>query len=557
MQPPPPENTTTRNERQGPSPWDRGRAKRGVLSSLIRLLVLVIIALLLVMPFTPFAGKIKQGLKEIIAARGGQARVVTREVEKRVEVPREVIKEVIKEVQVQPPLPEAFIPRKDADVATFFNGITIKSKLLTEQGTYASLERLSPDAYKAEFQLSVRVPKANQTLEELSRINPALPSLLPELKAMLPTARVSGFYHKLYENKTSAIQRDITRLNKILDRHNFFDCETILELTHPTTSRRALLIQSEMDVVCDGSDGDRQPSLDEYIYLSDYYQPFTSYAWSKKTKTPNPLLPRWEERLKKAKEQFATKGLSADKNRELKALIDLLTLEIKDMKARSSLIAEKDPFIVISLLFRGHSNTNKFTPQIGDYAVVIHGDKMYPAICGDYGPTQKMGEASLFMAKAVNPQATPYRRPESDLRVSYLIFPGTAEKPNSPPNLDRWHEKCAAYLQEIGAPGSGHELHRWADPFKKPEPPPVAASGQAAGTTSATGGTAATGPGAAPAAPPAPAGTASPTNAAPSSPTTLTPPAASASSTPASVPATPPAATSSPSAPSTQGSNSR
>ena len=536
MQPPPPENTTTRNERQGPSPWDSGRPKRGALSSLIRLLVLVIIALLLVMPFTPFAGKIKQGLKEIIAARGGEARVVTREVEKRVEVPREVIKEVIKEVQVQPPLPEAFIPRKDADVATFFNGITIKSKLLTEQGTYASLERLSPDAYKAEFQLSVRVPKANQTVEELSRINAALPSLLPELKAMLPTAKVSGFYHKLYENKTSAIQRDITRLNKILDRHNFFDCETILELTHPTTSRRTLLIQSEMDVVCDGSDGDRQPSLDEYIYLSDYYQPFTSYAWSKKTKTPNPLLPRWEERLKKAKEQYATKGLSADKNRELKALTDLLTLEIKDMKARSSLIAEKDPFIVISLLFRGYSGTNKFTPQIGDYAVVIHGDKMYPAICGDYGPTQKMGEASLFMAKAVNPQATPYRRPESDLKVTYLIFPGTAEKPNSPPNLDRWHEKCSAYLKEIGAPGSGHELHRWADPFKKPEPPPVAVTGQATGTPPAPGGTPATAPGAAPAAQPAaPAGTASPTPAAPTSPAspaTSTPPATPTTSAP-------------------------
>ncbi len=558
MQPPPPENITTRNERQGPSPWESGRPKRGVLSSLIRLLVLVIIALLLVMPFTPFAGKIKLGLKEIIAARGGQSRVVTREVEKRVEVPREVIKEVIKEVQVQPPLPEAFIPRKDADVATFFNGITIKSKLLTEQGTYASLERLSPDAYKAEFQLSVRVPKANQTVEELSRINASLPSLLPELKAMLPTAKVSGFYHKLYENKTSAIQRDITRLNKILDRHNFFACETILELTHPTTSRRTLLIQSEMDVVCDGSDGDRQPSLDEYIYLSDYYQPFTSYAWSKKTKTPNPLLPRWEERLKKTKEQYATKGLSADKNRELKALTDLLTLEIQDMKARSSLIAEKDPFIVISLLFRGYSGTNKFTPQIGDYAVVIHGDKMYPAICGDYGPTQKMGEASLFMAKAINPQATPYRRPESDLKVTYLIFPGTAEKPNNPPNLDRWYEKCATYLKEIGAPGSGHELHRWPDPFKKPEPPPVAVTGQAAVTPPPPGSTPAAGPGAALNVQPAsPAGTASTTNAAPSSPAKSTQPATPASLAPTSVPSTPPVATPSPSTPATQGSTSR
>jgi hypothetical protein len=469
----PRKDTTSSNPGQGPSPLEPSQP-RGVLISLIRLFVLIIIALLLVIPFTPFAGKMKRSIKEIVNAGRSSTEIVTREIERRIEVPVTVVKEVIKEVPAPPPpLPDDFIPRKEADVSTFFNGITIKTKLLTEQGTYASLERLDPDAYKAEFQLSVRVPKANQTVAELSRVNPSLPNLLPDLAAMLPTSKVSGFYHRLYENKTNGIQRDITRLNKILDRHNFFDCETILEMTHPTSHRKALLIQSEMDVVCDGTDGDRMATLDEFIYMSDYYQPFTSYAWAKKTKTPNPLLARWEARLTKATEQFNVKGLPADKNRELKALIDTLKVEISEMKARSSLIAEKDPFIVLSLLFRGYSGTNKYTPQMGDYAVVIHGDKMYPAICGDYGPTQKMGEASLFMAKAISEKATPYRRPESDLKVTYLIFPGTAEKPNAPPNLNHWHEKCSAYLKELGAPGSGHELHRWEDPFKKPEPIPA------------------------------------------------------------------------------------
>ena len=469
----PPTDTPSSNPGQGPSSRQT-RLPRGILSSLIRLLVLMIIALLLVIPFTPYAGKMKRGIKEIVNAGRSGTEIVTREIERRVEVPVTVVKEVIKEVPAPPPpLPDDFIPRKEADVATFFNGITIKTKLLTEQGTYASLERLDPEAYKAEFLLSVRVPKANQTVAELSRVNPALPTLLPDLAAMLPTAKVSGFYHQLYENKTNGIQCEITRLNKILDRHNFFDCETILEMSHPTSHRKALLIQSEMDVVCDGTDGDRMATLDEFIYMSDYYQPFTSYAWAKKTKTPNPLLARWEARLAKAKEQFNVKGLPADKNRELKVLIETLKVEISEMKARSSLIAEKDPFIVLSLLFRGYSGTNKYTPQMGDYAVVIHGDKMYPAICGDYGPTQKMGEASLFMAKAINDQATPYRRPESDLKITYLIFPGTAEKPNAPPNLDHWHDKCRAYLKELGAPGSGHELHRWEDPFKKPVPIPA------------------------------------------------------------------------------------
>lgn len=506
--------------------------KAGPLSSVIRLTILVIIALLLVLPFTPFAGKIKRGIKEILAARSGKPEVIIKEVdrpvEKRVEVPREIVREVVKEVPVQEPLPERYIPRKEVDVATLYNGITIQTKLQTEQGTFASLERQNADAYKAEFQLSIRVPKANQTVAELARINPDLPKMLPDLEKMLTGAKVSGFFHKLYENKTAGIQRDLTRLNRVLDRHNFFDCETILEITHPDTKRNVLLIQSEMDVVCDGSDGDRMPTLDEYIYMSDYYQPFTSYVWPKTSKNPNPLLPRWEERLKKAKEQFAQKGLPADRNRDLKALITQLELEIAEMKSRSSLIADKDPFIVLSLMFLRNGAGNKFTPKMGDYAVVVHNGKLYPAICGDYGPTFKMGEASLFMAKALNPKASPYSRPESDLKVTYLVFPDTAEKPNTPPDLARWHERCATYLKELGGPGAGYELHQWEDPFKKPEPVPTTTPAAPGMPATGTPPPPAAGPGTAP-----PAGTPAPATQAP--PAAPGAPAASAPATPPTV----------------------
>jgi hypothetical protein len=420
--------------------------QRGCIGSFVRLLFALILLTALLLPFTPFASKIKRGIQDIVeSARTTKERIITRDVMRDVikEVP--VVKEVTKEIirEVQPPLPDKYIPRKDIDVATLFNGITVKTNLLTEQGSFASLERLDPESYKAEFQLSIRVPKANQTMVDLSRINKHLPAILPGLDAMLPAAKVSGFYYKLYENKTNRVQNDLTRLNRILDRHNFYDTETILELTHPATQRRTLLIQSEMDVVADGSDGDRMPTLAEYIYLSDYYQPFTSYAWPKATKTPNPLLARWEERLKKAQEEFAIKGLPAARNRELSALISTLKVEIGELKARSSLIAEKDPFIVISLLFRGYGDQNKFTPQIGDYAAVIHEGKIYPAICGDYGPSFKMGEASLLMAKTVNPKATPYIRPESDLKVTYLIFPGTAEETRSAPDLAKWRRNAS------------------------------------------------------------------------------------------------------------------
>jgi hypothetical protein len=59
------------------------------------------------------------------------------------------------------------------------------------------------------------------------------------------------------------------------------------------------------------------------------------------------------------------------------------------------------------------------------------------------------------------------------LKVTYMVFPGTAEKPFGPPNLERWKEKCAGYITELGGLGSGYELHTWEDKFKKPEPAPT------------------------------------------------------------------------------------
>jgi hypothetical protein len=245
--------------------------------------------------------------------------------------------------------------------------------------------------------------------------------------------------------------------------------------------------------------------------------------------------------LAKAQEASTQKGLSAARKRELKVMTDQLKIEVGEFKARSSLIADKDPFIVISLLFRGYADQNKFTPQIGDYAAVIHEGKIYPAICGDYGPSFKMGEASLLMAKTINPKATPYIRPESDLKVTYLIFPGTAEKERSAPDLVKWKEKCQTLLGEVGGVGAGFELYTWEDPFKKPEPPPPAtppAAGAAAPPE--------TPPATPPVAPSTPAtpptATTPPLGAPPASPASISPPATTAPATPAST--EPPAAAS-------------
>jgi hypothetical protein len=118
---------------------------------------------------------------------------------------------------------------------------------------------------------------------------------------------------------------------------------------------------------------------------------------------------------------------------------------------------------------------------VGDYAVVVFGDRIYPAIVGDVGPSDKVGEASLRIAQQINTLATPYSRPVSDLKVTYLIFPGTADMPFGPPDLEKIRTRCEKLIQEIG--GATVPLHHWADliptPTPTPSPTPVSPSSPA------------------------------------------------------------------------------
>jgi hypothetical protein len=62
------------------SQW-RQQPKRGCFSSFIRLLFLLILLTGLLLPFTPFAGKIKKGIQDIVeSARGTKERIITRDV---------------------------------------------------------------------------------------------------------------------------------------------------------------------------------------------------------------------------------------------------------------------------------------------------------------------------------------------------------------------------------------------------------------------------------------------------------------------------------------------
>ena len=408
-------------------------------------------------------GKIKSNLKEVFGKTNSSSPAEPRVVEKRVEVPVEKIVEKVVEVEVLPPLAKEYVSWRKIDTARLWSGVRVENTVDAAQGELASLEREKEDAIQVDLKLTFKIPKASQTMTELTSVNEHLEKMLPGLKSMLTTAEVSPFYHQLYENKTRLMQQNVTRLDKLLSVHNLYDTQTILELEDEATEQKVLLVQSDMDVVSDGSDGDRWPFLDNYISMSSSYQPFTSYGWAKQTTKPNPLLKRWEDELKVKSERFKVKGLSIEENRSLRSSITRLEGGVKDMKARSYLIAEADPFIVMSLVFFDRIKESEYAPVVGDYAAVIHGDKIYPAIFGDYGPSYKMGEASLRIAKQLNPKASPYSRPESDLEVTYLVFPRSREEKKGPPNLELWHSKCQELIGNIGGLGDGYTLHQWED----------------------------------------------------------------------------------------------
>ncbi|MED6299084.1 MAG: glycoside hydrolase family 75 protein [Verrucomicrobiota bacterium] len=375
-------------------------------------------------------------------------------------------KEVIKKVLVRDPLPNKFVDYKSIDTVRLWNGIDSNSLMNVIQGGIASEERTDRKSYTFDFNVNVRVPFPVKDSQGIFSINPNLSKIVPELGDMIKTGKVSGFYHKLYDLKAKRLQQFLTRLNAIPDRHNFYDCETILELVNPRTKRKILFIQSDMDVVSDGSDGDRMPEYDQYIAESTNYQPFTSYGWKKQSVRPNPLLKRWEKKVDEEVKKIEQGKLSSSRVKVSKKNIETLKREIADMKSRSFLIARADPFIVIPSWMRMYANQNEFSPSVGDYVAIIFEDRILPAIIGDTGPTWKLGEASLRVAKELNSNATSYKRPVSDLKVSYLIFPGSADSPSAP-DLDKWFDKVQLLLGEVGGLGNGFKLYRWPDYFIK------------------------------------------------------------------------------------------
>lgn len=420
--------------------------------------MVLVAALGLMVLFTPMGGKVKRGLQEIFRPDP----VIVR---KEAPVPARAEGEHLSPLErdPDPDFPTGLLtPPRGMDIRRLSKGIDLRVTFDASEGGPASLERKSEEAYTADYALKVRMPRASTSWEELAMVSPHLLDLLPGLEKMLPHAKVSAWYGQLYANKAARLKASVGKLDEVLTRHNFYDCETILNLRSPETGQRLFLLQAEMDVVSDGSDGDRLATMPGEIVNSTNYQPFTSYRWRKKGTVPNPMIEGWEKRIGKARSEIGESNTTEDRKTWLQGRIKMLQTGIADMKYASFLIAEYDPFVVIPANILT-DRQDPYAPNVGDFAIVVYGRRLFPAIVGDAGPSFKVGEASLRMAREINPDASPYRRPVSDLTVTYLVFPRTADDPKGAPDYGHWGKRCAELVEAVGGLGPGAELHEWKD----------------------------------------------------------------------------------------------
>ncbi len=361
--------------------------------------------------------------------------------------------------------------------------------LLEAQFGAATVEQLTEESAlglrgkKAGFveKVVLHVPRAVTDPAEFLAANPALQQVWPGFTPRLASAKVSPLHNALYRRKLAYLKQGGS-----LDNHNYLDCATILNIPAGPAGTRIFLLQADMDVVTDGSDPVRAPELADYDEArgSDWFLPQTAYRWSHPGALSKPLLdyyPAAIARLDHYRGLFLQER-AADKGRIWRLLIAAIDSQkarmkteglspdtIAGLKNSRSLLATRDPFIVLPAFF--FSADEGGSPAMGDYAAVLHKARIYPAIVGEAGPNYKTGEASLLLARAIDQAASGRRRPVSDLSVTYLAFPGTAD-PRGEPDLVRWEDRVRKLLAANGLSTDPVHLHSWlASQTPIPTPP--------------------------------------------------------------------------------------
>ena len=194
----------------------------------------------------------------------------------------------------------------------------------------------------------------------------------------------------------------------------------------------------------------------------------TSYRWPKKTSNPSPYLGihRGEEETD-MKPRPRRRAPAPTRKRELKGAIANHAernqrpedVQLPHRRGRSvhrhSRRLHEGRRREGGRLRGRHSRARQFIPR----SSVMSARRIKPA---------KLRCASRRKSAAA---ASPMNRPVSDLKVSYLIFPGTADTPWGPPDFEKIHARCEALVKEIG--GAGVPLHKWEDIIPTPTPTPT------------------------------------------------------------------------------------
>ena len=356
---------------------------------------------------------------------------------------------------------ELTLPRANYDLVKMANGAVVQAQVETNTSTNCTLvTAATPEDYRLQLKLHVAIPKPATTLSELAAATPELPQALPNLEEMIPSSAegkksASPFFATLFENKTKSLQYHLSHLEQLFPRESLYDCQTILTLTNKKNGGCALLVQAIMNVNADGSDGDRNIPLEK---LSVFYQPQTNYRWPKATSHVNPNLHDVEEKWAQAKLSLTNTALTLDQKTKLQEQVSTKEQMLTELQRWSFLIGSADPFIVLPKFMLDSKNAD--SASVGDYAIVLYQNTLYPAIIGDIGPSSKIGEASLRLCRAIDPRSGADRRPVSFPQVSYFIFPKSADASMSAPNYAHWSDRCHQLGNALGG-SSTMQWHEW------------------------------------------------------------------------------------------------
>jgi len=351
------------------------------------------------------------------------------------------------------------------EITNLGNGIPLKTEIVTGIGGSAADEFSLNDSYTATYQVKIRIPKPVINLSGLERGSSKISHILPGFSSLFRRGTVSPYFRIAYDQKISEIQEKANHLNQITPKFNLYECNTMLHLMSEK-GRRVFYMQADMDSILKGSDGDRLSQMPTQLVNSIHYDPFTSYYWRVSGDFPNPMIAGWNRRISIGEREVEKIAVGDPKKNWMQKRISFLKQGVEHMRKNGFLISQHDPYICLPSFVLANTQ-DPYAPKIGDYALVIHQNKVYPCIVGDTGYGSSIGQVSARIATAIDPQWKNGVKVVSAPTVSYLIFPNTREQKFSPPDYVVWTKKCRELVGEIGGLGKGYVIHEWNNTLPK------------------------------------------------------------------------------------------